>query len=106
MTTRQLVNNVKDAAVVPDDAVQRGQDGLYAFVVAEGDKAQVRKIKVAYSGDGRSLIESGLTPGERVITGGLIRVQSGSPLAIKEANVASNNAQSPQPTNQAPVKAD
>lgn len=106
VTTRLLVNTVKDAAVVPDDAVQRGQDGLYTFVVAEGDKAQVRKIKVAYSGDGRSLIESGLTPGERVIVSGQMRVQSGSPLAIKDANVASNNAQPQQPANQQPVKAD
>ncbi|RTL52926.1 MAG: efflux RND transporter periplasmic adaptor subunit [Bradyrhizobiaceae bacterium] len=107
VTTRLLVNTVKDAAVAPDDAVQRGQDGLYTFVVGEGNKAQVRKIKVAYSTDGRSMIESGLTPGDRVITGGQLRVQNGSPLAIKGANsVASNTAQPAQSSNPVPVKAD
>lgn len=102
VTTRLLVNTVKNATVVPDDAVQRGQDGLYIFAVGEGNKAQVRKVKVAQSVDGRSLIESGLTAGEQVIVAGQMRVHEGALLATRVAN----NAPPPPASSQPPVKAD
>ena len=95
VATRLLVATVKDATVIPDDAVQRGADGLYAFAVGEGNKAQIRKIKVSQSGDGRTLVESGVSPGEQVITGGQFRVQDGSLLTTKVAS-----------SGQSPVKAD
>ncbi len=104
VTTRLLVNTIRDATVVPDDAVQRGQDGLYVFAVGEGNKAQVRKVKVSQSNDGRSLIESGLAPGEQVIVAGQMRVQEGTLLATKVASNAPQQASAaPSP---APVKAD
>lgn len=87
VSTRLLVNTLKDAIVIPDDAVQHGNDGLYVFTVAEGNKADVRKIKIGPWTDGRTLVESGLSPGEQVVTRGQYRVQPGSPLAI---NVASS----------------
>lgn len=104
VTTRLLVNTIKDATVVPDDAVQRGQDGLYIFAVGDGNKAQVRKVKVSQSVDGRSLVDSGVAPGDQVIIGGQMRVQEGSLLATKVAsNAAQQASAAPSP---APVKAD
>jgi membrane fusion protein, multidrug efflux system len=64
--------------VVPDDAVQHGTSGLYAYAVTADNKAELRKVKVSQSIDGRSVIEEGLAPGERVITGGQFKVQPGS----------------------------
>jgi multidrug efflux system membrane fusion protein len=96
VSTRLLVDTLKNATVMPDDAVQHGTDGLYVFVVAEGNKADVRKIKIGPSTDGKTLVESGLNPGEQVVTRGQYRVQPGSPLAVNVAN-------SGQPS---PVKAD
>ena len=46
VSTRLLVTTLKDATVVPDDAVQHGPDGLYAFAVNQDNKAELRKIKV------------------------------------------------------------
>src|SRR6202035_4494316 len=68
VSTRLLVTTLKDATVIPDDAVQHGTDGLYAFAVNQDNKAELRKIKVGYSIDGRSVIDEGLSPGEQVIT--------------------------------------
>src|SRR6202048_2268586 len=68
VSTRLLVRTLKDATVVPDDAIQHGTNGLYAYAVGEDNKAEARKVKVAYSIDGRSVIDEGLKPGERVIT--------------------------------------
>jgi multidrug efflux system membrane fusion protein len=78
VSTRLLVSTVKDAVVVPDDAVKHGTDGLYAYAVNQDNKAEFRKIKVGQSIDGKTVIESGLTPGERVIVAGQYRVEPGS----------------------------
>ena len=91
VATRLLVDTTKDASVMPDDAIQHGADGLYAFAVTTGDKAELRKIKIGPSTDGKTLIESGLAAGERVVTRGQYRVQPGSLLTV---NVASSG-QSP-----------
>jgi multidrug efflux system membrane fusion protein len=85
VSTRLLVETVKDATVVPDDAVQHGVDGLFVFAVGEGNKAAVKPIKVRESGNGKSLIDEGLSPGEQVVTRGQYRVQEGSLLSTKVA---------------------
>jgi membrane fusion protein, multidrug efflux system len=78
VSTRLLVRTLKDATIVPDDAVLHSTNGLYAYTVGQDNKAEVRKIKVNYSIDGRSVVEEGLSPGQQVITGGQYKVQPGS----------------------------
>jgi multidrug efflux system membrane fusion protein len=78
VSTRLLVSTLRDAVVVPDDAVKHGTDGLYAYSVDAEDKAELRKIKVGKSIDGQTVVEEGLAPGERVIVAGQYRVQPGS----------------------------
>ena len=77
ISTRLLVKTLKDATVVPDDAIQHGNDGLYAYAVNQ-DKAELRKLKVSYSIDGRSVVEDGLSAGQQVITAGQYKVQPGT----------------------------
>ncbi|MBK3663951.1 efflux RND transporter periplasmic adaptor subunit [Bradyrhizobium diazoefficiens] len=78
VSTRLLVRTLKDATVVPDDAVQHSTNGLYAYTVSQDNKAELHKVKVSYAIDGRSAIEEGLSPGQQVITGGQFKVQPGS----------------------------
>jgi membrane fusion protein, multidrug efflux system len=85
VSTRLLVTTIKDATVAPDEAVQHGTDGLYAFAVNAENKAELRKIKVSKAVDGRSLIDEGLAPGERVIVAGQYKVQPGSTVTTKVA---------------------
>ncbi len=82
VSTRLLATTLKDVTVVPDDAVQRGSDGLYAFTVNADNKAELRKIKVGKSVDGRTVIEQGLSPGERVIVAGQYKVQPGIGVSV------------------------
>ena len=78
ISTRLLVKTLKDATVVPDDAIQHGADGLYAYAVNQDNKAELRKLKVSYSIDGRSVVDDGLSPGQQVITAGQYKVQPGT----------------------------
>jgi multidrug efflux system membrane fusion protein len=92
VSTRLLVKTLKDATVVPDDAIQHGNDGLYAYVVNQDNKAELRKLKVSQSIDGRSVVDSGLSPGEQVITSGQYKVQPGT--LVSTAVASSDPAQS------------
>src|SRR5947209_520456 len=78
VSTRLLVRTLKDAIVIPDDGVQHSTNGLYAYTVGADNKAEVHKIKVNYSIDGKSVVEEGLSAGQQVITGGQFKVQPGS----------------------------
>jgi multidrug efflux system membrane fusion protein len=91
VSTRLLVKTLKDAIVVPDDAIQHSTDGLYAYTVASDNKAEVHKVKVGYSIDGRSVVDEGLSPGQQVITGGQFKVQPGS--LVSSAVASSDPAQ-------------
>jgi multidrug efflux system membrane fusion protein len=77
--------------VVPDEAIQHGTDGLYAYVVNQDNKAELRKVKVSQSIDGRSVVDAGLSPGQRVITAGVYKVQPGS--LVSSAVASSDPAQ-------------
>ena len=91
VSTRLLVKTLKDATVVPDDAIQHSTDGLYAYTVGSDNKAELHWIKVGQSIDGRSVIDSGLSPGQRVITGGQFKVQPGT--LVTTAVASSDGAQ-------------
>jgi len=91
VSTRLLVRTLKTATVVPDDAVQHGTNGLYAYAVGADNKAELRNVKVSYSIDGRSVVDDGLKAGERVITGGQFKVQPGS--LVSSAVASSDPAQ-------------
>jgi multidrug efflux system membrane fusion protein len=86
VSTRLLVKTLKDATVVPDDAIQHGTDGLYAYAVNPDNKAELRKVKVSQSIDGRSVVDVGISPGDRVITAGQYRVQPGTPVSTAVAS--------------------
>ncbi len=90
VSTRLLVNTLKDATIIPDDVIQHGNDGLYAYSVDQDNKAQLEKIKVGQSVDGKTVVESGLTSGQRVILSGQYRVQPGT--------LVGNNVASSAPT--------
>jgi membrane fusion protein, multidrug efflux system len=95
VSTRLLVTTLKDAVVIPDDAVQHGADGLYAFAVGADNKAELRKIKVGRSIDGRTVVEDGLSAGDRVITAGQYKVQPGSVVATPVATSDASPAKAP-----------
>jgi len=93
VSTRLLVKTLKDATVVPDDAVQHGTNGLYAYVVNQDNKAELRKLKVSQSIDGRSVVDEGLSPGQQVITAGQYKVQPGT---LVSTAVASSEPRQPK----------
>src|ERR1700744_6130949 len=93
VSTRLLVKTLKDATVVPDNAIQHSTDGLYVYAVNQDNKAELHKVKVSQSIDGKSVIEEGLTPGQQVITAGQYKV---SPGTLVSTAVASTDPAQPK----------
>lgn len=77
------------AVVAPDAAIQAGQDGTYAYVVRDG-KAVRRPVKVARSSAEVALVSEGLTPGERVVIDGQIRLRDGVRVNVEPARATSD----------------
>lgn len=78
VSTRLLITTRKNVVVIPDAAVQRGPDKLFSYVVGPGNKVERRDLKVAEIQDGQAVIESGISPGDRVVTSGYYRLEPGS----------------------------
>ncbi len=78
VSTRLLVDTLKQAVVMPDGAIQHGPDGLYAYVVGAGNKVAMKPITVGPEGGGNAVVLSGLSPGETVVTAGQYRLVAGS----------------------------
>jgi membrane fusion protein, multidrug efflux system len=77
VSTRLLIETLRQVVVAPEDAVQRGPNGLYAFVVSDNNKIEMRDVKVGQEGNGQSVILQGLSPGEKVVIAGQYRLQQG-----------------------------
>jgi multidrug efflux system membrane fusion protein len=67
--------------VIPDAAVQRGPEGLFAYVVGANNKVELRQLAVGEIQDGRAVVRSGVRSGERVVTSGYYRLKPGSTVA-------------------------
>ncbi len=75
-----------NAILVPSQAVQTGQEGLYVFVVKPDLTVESRPVTVGRSLDGMTMVTKGLQPGERVVTDGQIRLVPGAKVEIKNPN--------------------
>ena len=85
---RLLLETCRDAIVVPTTAVLRGPDGTYAFVIDARHVAGKRPVRVASSDGEIAVIESGLEPGEQVVTDGQYRVQAGTTVDTRPQGAA------------------
>ena len=100
VATRLLVDTRKNVLVVPNDAIQHGPNGLYAFVVGKDNKVDKHDIKVGDEGATESVVLEGLASGARVVTSGQYRLTEGAVVHPHKANTppspdkeAANNPQ-------------
>ncbi|WP_081502909.1 efflux RND transporter periplasmic adaptor subunit [Bradyrhizobium sp. YR681] len=78
VTTRMLVDTRRDVVVVPQDGVQHGPAGLFAYVIGDNGKVSARPIKVGQSGDANAVVSEGLNVGDRIVVAGQSRLFDGA----------------------------
>jgi membrane fusion protein, multidrug efflux system len=84
----RLTFREEDAVVVPSTAVQVSQAGTYVFVVKDG-VANVQPVTVTRVLESDSVISSGLTGGETVVTNGQLQLSNGTKVAPRGPKVGS-----------------
>jgi membrane fusion protein, multidrug efflux system len=70
------------AVAIPAQAIQRGPNDLYAYIVREDQTVERRTIKAGPVRDGLAVIETGLAPGERVVVDGQFKLRPGAKVAV------------------------
>ena len=94
---RAVVKVRKGAILVPQRAVNEMQGAYQVAVVGADDKAQIRTVKAAERVGSMWIIESGLSPGERVVVEGFSRVKTGATVAPVDAAAAAASATAAPP---------
>jgi membrane fusion protein, multidrug efflux system len=86
VATRLLVDTRKNVLVAPNDAIQHGPNGLYAFVVDKDNKVEKHDIEVGEEGASQTVVRKGLASGDRVVTSGQYRLTEGALVDPRNAN--------------------
>jgi len=73
-----------NALVIPNQAMQTGQDGTYVYVVDADRKADVRPITIGIRGDTDLVVAKGLEEGETVVTQGQLRLAPGMRVSLPD----------------------
>ena len=74
----------RDAVVVPNEAVQTGQNGSFIYVVKPDRTVESRAVTTGARVDQDMVVESGLEPGETVVTEGQLRLAPGSRVVVRD----------------------
>jgi len=75
---RLILSTRKGAATVPQQTVQVGPNGYYAYVIKPDNTVERRAVEVASMQDGLAVITKGLTVGENVVVDGQYRLTEGA----------------------------
>jgi multidrug efflux system membrane fusion protein len=78
LTTRQ------GALIVPNEAVQTGQEGQYVFVVKPDRTVESRVVLTGARIGQELVVEKGLEPGETVVTEGQLRLAPGMRIQVRD----------------------
>lgn len=83
LVSTKLIVRSEEAVLIPSVAVQRSQAGNFVFVVKDG-KAVVQPVTVARTFQGSSVIASGLSGGENIVTDGQLLLSNGTAVDIRD----------------------
>jgi multidrug efflux system membrane fusion protein len=92
VNAKVLVQTRKDALVIPAAAVQRGQNGVFAYVVKQDNTVEARPLKVGPDAGDQTIIEGGLEPGDRVTTNNQYRLSPGAHVQLVDRQAEGKGA--------------
>lgn len=95
VNVRVLVDTLKNVVVAPTEAVQRGPDGTFVYVVGSDNTVSVRVVKVARQDEKQAVIAEGVTPGEKLVTSGFGRLKDGASVSVSDGKTPSPGANAP-----------
>jgi len=87
---RLLVDTLGNQQVVPNVAVQNGQQGTFVYVVDEQSRVHLKPVQVGITTQTSSQILGGLSDGDRVVVDGTDRLIEGARVRVRKAGELEN----------------
>ena len=78
VNVKLLVDTVKDATVVPVAAIQRGQPGIYVYVVQPDETVKIQVVEIGVTDGEKYAVTKGLNVGDQVVIDGVDRLRDGA----------------------------
>ena len=89
VNVRLLVDTLHNVVLVPTPAVQSGAPGDYVYLVNNDETVSVHKVTLGPSDGRNTVVLSGLTAGQTVVTDGMDRLSDGAKIKLGGARPAS-----------------
>jgi len=87
INARVLLETAHNALVIPSNAVQRGPDGVFTYVVKADATVEARPLQIGAESGALTVVAKGLNDGEIVVTSNQYRLQPGA--AVRTSTNAS-----------------
>lgn len=85
VNARLLVDTMHGATLVPAAAIQRSPQGSYLYVIMPNQTVAMRTVTISAMQGDQVAIESGVKPGELVVTDGLDKLRQGTKVSYQVA---------------------
>ena len=82
VNARVLLDTQRGVLTVPPHAVQRGPQGLFAWIVTATDTVQMRPIAVGATAEHLTVVTSGLAEGDRVVVDGQLKLRPDAAVTV------------------------
>jgi len=78
VNARVLIDVLHDALLAPAEAIQRGPQGAFVYVVKADKVVQLRRVQVGPAEAGVVAIKTGVAAGDALVVDGAEKVQDGA----------------------------
>lgn len=96
VNVRLLIDTLKQVVTIPTGAVQRGPNGTFVYVIGDDNTATMRPIVVQKQDETQTVVRTGVTPPERIVTTGFARLTDKSKVSISSGDGATPAGAPPQ----------
>jgi multidrug efflux system membrane fusion protein len=90
VNVRLLVDTLTNQLVVPNVAVQNGQQGTFVYVVDDQSKVHLKPVTVSVTTATQADITSGISDGDRVVVDGTDRLVEGATVRVRKPGELDN----------------
>ena len=97
VNVRLLAQTLSQVLVIPANAVQRGSQGVFVYVLDADNRVSMRTVTLGVTAEERLQVLSGLTAGERVVTEGVDRLRDGMQVKVAGSPAADDGKTADKP---------
>jgi multidrug efflux system membrane fusion protein len=95
VNARLLVDTRRGVVVVPSAAIQRSADSTFVWLVKSDGTVEVRNVTTSVSEADKTALDSGLMPGDVVVTDGVDKLEPGTKVMVRMEGTTPSSATRP-----------